>query len=78
MTILGPSGRQQMNYESVKQMKTLLKDIRGASGIDQIEAEQALGAVLEFLSARLPSPVMGRIRDALSESGPTKELGNAH
>ncbi|MEP7173748.1 MAG: hypothetical protein ABI705_09700 [Aestuariivirga sp.] len=67
-----------MNYESVKQMKTLVSDIRGASGIEQIEAEQALGAVFEFLSARLPSPVMGRIRDAISDYGPTKELGNAH
>ncbi len=67
-----------MNYGSVEQMKTLVNDIRGASGIEQIEAEQALGAVLEFLSARLPSPVMGRIRDAMFENGPTKELGNAH
>jgi hypothetical protein len=67
-----------MKYESEKQMKTLLEDIRGASGIDQIEAEQALGVVLSFLSARLPSPIMEHIRDALSESGSAKELGNAH
>lgn len=67
-----------MKYESVKQMKTLLKDIRGASGIEQIEAEQALGVVFGFLSSRLPSPIMGRIRDALSESDPAKELGNAN
>lgn len=40
-----------MKYESVKQMKTLLEDNRGASGIDQIEAELALGVVLSFLSA---------------------------
>ena len=67
-----------MKYETLKQMKTLLENIRGASGIDQMEAEQALGVVLSFLSARLPSPIMGRIRDALSESGAAKELGNAH
>jgi hypothetical protein len=58
-------------------MKTLLENIRRATGIDQIQAEQALGAVLSFLSARLPSPVMGRIRDALSQNGTTKELDNA-
>lgn len=59
-------------------MKTLLENIRQASGINQMEAEQALGAVLSFLSARLPSPVMGRIRDALSENGTAKELDNAN
>jgi hypothetical protein len=58
-------------------MKTLLENIRQASGINQMEAEQALGAVLSFLSARLPSPVMGRIRDALSQNGTAKELDNA-
>lgn len=58
-------------------MKALLENIRRASGINQMEAEQALGAVLSFLSARLPSPVMGRIRDALSQNGTAKELDNA-
>jgi hypothetical protein len=58
-------------------MKRLLEDIRLASGINQMEAEQALGVVLGFLSARLPSPVMGRIRDALSQNGLSKELENA-
>ncbi len=59
-------------------MKTLLKDIRQASGISQMEAEQALGVVLSFLSARLPSPIMGRIRDALSQNGTAKELENVN
>jgi hypothetical protein len=58
-------------------MKRLLEDIRLASGINQMEAEQALGVVLGFLSARLPSPVMGRIRDAFSQNGLSKELENA-
>ena len=58
-------------------MKRLLEDIRLASGINQMEAEQALGVVLGLLSARLPSPVMGRIRDALSQNGTSKELENA-
>jgi hypothetical protein len=59
-------------------MKTLLEKIRLASGINQMEAEQALGAVLRFLSARLPSPVMGRIRDALSQTGTAKDVDNAN
>ncbi len=59
-------------------MKTLLKDIRQASGINQMEAEQALGVVLSFLSARLPSPIMGRIHDALSQNSIVKELENAN
>jgi hypothetical protein len=59
-------------------MKALLENIRETSGINQMEAEQALGAVLSFLSARLPSPVMGRIREALSQNGTTKELDNAN
>lgn len=59
-------------------MDKLLEDIRQASGISQMEAEQALGAVLSFLSARLPSPVMGRIRDAISHNGTSKDLENAN
>ena len=66
-----------MNYENTNQMKVLLEDIRLASGIDQREAEQALEVVLGFLSARLPSPVMGRIRDVLFESAGSRGLGNA-
>ena len=66
-----------MKYETVKQMKTLLEDIRLASGINQLEAERALGTVLGFMSARLPSPIMGRIYSALSEDIDSKRLGNA-
>jgi hypothetical protein len=58
-------------------MKRLLEDIRLASGINQVEAEQALGVILGFLSARLPSPVMGRVREALSQNCTAKELENA-
>ena len=47
-------------------MNLLLEDICKASGVDTLKAEQALGAMLEFLSARLPSPVMGRIKEVLT------------
>jgi hypothetical protein len=66
-----------MKYETVRQMKILLEDIRLASGINQLEAERALGTVLGFLSSRLPSPVIGRIYGALSEDTESKRLGNA-
>lgn len=61
----------------VSNMKNLLEDIRAASGVDETRAELALGAMLGFLSARLPSPVMGRIKEALSLNGDGKDLGNA-
>ena len=35
-------------------------------GIDRKQAEIALGLTMCFLAARLPSPVMGRIKTALS------------
>lgn len=66
-----------MENETVTPMNTLLEDIRNASGVDEMKAEQALGAVLEFFSARLPSPVMGRIREALSQNKKQSGLGNS-
>jgi hypothetical protein len=50
-------------------MKTLLNDISQTSKIDADQAKMALGVVLGFLGARLPSPVMGRIREALNAEG---------
>jgi len=47
-------------------MKSLIKDMRLATGIGQTEAELALNTVLEFFAARLPSPIMGRICEALN------------
>jgi len=46
-------------------MKTLIDNIRRTSGIGQTEAELSIGVMLEFFAARLPSPVIGRMRDAL-------------
>lgn len=64
-------------------MKSLLDHIRSSSGISQTEAERALGAVISFMASRLPSPVMGRVRQALLLNQETpeldgKELGNAN
>jgi len=41
--------------------KRLIEDICTASGIDRAQAELALYAVLHFLAARLPSPIMGQV-----------------
>jgi type III secretory pathway component EscR len=67
-----------MENETVTEMNMLLEDIRNASGVDQLKAELALGAVMSFLGSRLPSPIMGRIKEVLSHSTEIKELGNAH
>jgi hypothetical protein len=66
-----------MENEIASSMAMLLEDIRNASGVDQLKAELALGAMLSFLGARLPSPIMGRIKEALSRGDDFKDLGNA-
>ena len=65
-------------------MRTLVDDIRDTSGINQTQAEIALGVVLEYFAASLPSPIMGRIREALQSNStaqhvetPKLELSNA-
>lgn len=69
--------RQVMKNETASAMNMLLEDIQKASGVDQVKAELALGAILGFLGARLPSPVMGRIKEALLNGTESKDLGNA-
>lgn len=49
-------------------MEKLLSDIQSKCGIDRKQAEIACGSLLCFLAARLPSPVMGRIKDALQSA----------
>lgn len=66
-----------MNSENVTTMKTLVDDIRLSSGTSRTQAENALQTTLRFLGARLPSPVMGQIHDALSEGNGAKGFENA-
>jgi hypothetical protein len=56
-------------------MKTLIDDIQSASGLDRLEAERILAVLLRYLAARLPSPVMGRIRLALGDVEETADVG---
>jgi hypothetical protein len=67
-----------MNYENVDQLKILLRDMCQVSGIKQAEAERALEVMIGFLSARLPSPIMGRIHDVLFEDRGMKGPGDAN
>jgi hypothetical protein len=67
-----------MENETALAMSMLLEDIRKASGVDLLKAELALGVMLGFLGSRLPSPVMGRIKNALLNGTETKDLGNTH
>jgi hypothetical protein len=67
-----------MKNETASAMNMLLEDIQKASGVDQVKAELALGAILGFLGARLPSPVMGRIKEALLNGTEIKHLGNTY
>jgi hypothetical protein len=66
-----------MKTEEMTAMKTLVEDIRLTSGISRTQAEHALDVTLRFLGARLPSPVMGRIRYALHDSQDMKDTENA-
>jgi hypothetical protein len=66
-----------MRNDTITPMKNLLEDIRNASGVDEMRAELAVGAMLGFLSARLPSPVMGRIKEALSIDCYGRDIGDA-
>lgn len=49
-------------------MDDLLKDMQTKCGINRNQAESALGLALCFLAARLPSPIMGRIKAALAQT----------
>jgi hypothetical protein len=46
-------------------MQELLNDISTVSGISLLQAETALGVLMTYLGARLPTPVMGHIKDEI-------------
>lgn len=53
-------------------VSTLVNDIARTSRISADQARLALGTVLSFLGSRLPSPVMGRIQEAMRDDGPSE------
>ena len=66
-------------------MDELLQDLQINCEIDRARAEIALGTVLSFMGTQLPSPLMGRVKSALSTKEKTsthhhplmKDIGNA-
>ena len=56
----------------------LLTDMQAKCGIDRKQAETAVGLAMCYLAARLPSPVMGRIKTALTATPyPTNVIQSA-
>ena len=48
-------------------MSGLIESMCRVGGVTPDQARRMLAELLTFLAARLPSPVMGRIKQALSE-----------
>lgn len=49
-------------------MDELIRLVAQRAGISPTQAAQAVAAVLNYLAVRLPSPVVGRIREQLEEA----------
>jgi hypothetical protein len=47
----------------------LIRSVALRAGISPAEAARAVSATLAFLAARLPSPVMGHIHEAVMDAG---------
>jgi hypothetical protein len=57
-------------------MDELIDAVQRQAGISEEQAEIAVSAILTFLSARLPSPLVGRIQALLENtSAPPKHGG---
>ena len=48
-------------------MDELVQMVAQRGGISSAQAELAVSAMLDYLTARLPSPLVGRIREQLGE-----------
>ncbi len=57
-------------------MDEVIQLVAQRAGISSTEAELAIAAMLGYLTARLPSPVVGRIREQLGglQSAPPPDL----
>ena len=53
----------------------LIRSVALRAGISPAEAARAVSATLAFLAARLPSPVMGHIHEAVMGAGPQAQTG---
>jgi hypothetical protein len=50
-------------------MDDLVRSVALRAGISPAQAARAVSTTLAFLAARLPSPVMGHIHEAVMETG---------
>jgi hypothetical protein len=59
-------------------MDELIEAVRRQAGISREQADLAVSAMVAFFSAKLPSPLFGRIQSLLSNApgGNPKETGN--
>jgi hypothetical protein len=53
-------------------MDELIRLVVQRAGISESQAGLAISAVLAYLTARLPSPWVGRIREQLGETQPSR------
>jgi len=58
-------------------MDELIDAVQRQAGISEEEARQAVAATMAFFSARLPSPLVGRIRALLEATDQHRRSGNA-
>jgi hypothetical protein len=56
-------------------VKELIELVSERAGISPSQAGLAVATMISYLAARLPSPVVGRIREQLGEREPPNETG---
>lgn len=57
-------------------MDDLIQAVAQKAGISSVAAALAVSAMLDYLTARLPSPVVGRIREQLGEANSLHQADN--
>ena len=58
-------------------MEELIDAVQRQAGLSEEEARKAVVATMAFFSARLPSPLVGRIRALLEGTDQNRRSGNA-
>ena len=51
----------------------LIQRVTQQAGISPAQAKLAISAILDYLTARLPSTVVGRIHEQLSDAQPSRD-----
>ena len=56
----------------ILKMDELIQLVAQQAGISPVQAKLAISAILNYLTARLPSPVVGRVREQLNGQQPSR------